>query len=173
MPSDPRISPDGSRVVFVVSPGEQGRRETDAVALDRRRWSARPVSSRPVQPMTAIPAGRLMAREFSSARIASNQEATNIGSSCFPSRVGKPEPLGELGGELSQPAWSPDGRWVAVLRKDPEPEAVTARKKERDDAIVVEEDPRFTRLWVVDVETAARSLPDDRRAGSAMLRLGA
>ena len=28
-------------------------------------------------------------------------------------------PLGELGGELSQPAWSPDGRWVAVLRKTP------------------------------------------------------
>jgi len=62
-------------------------------------------------------------------------------------------PLGELSGELSQPEWSPDGRWVAVLRKDPEPEAITARKKERDDAIVIEEDPRFTRLWVVDVDS--------------------
>ena len=36
---------------------------------------------------------------------------------------GEAMPLGELGGDLSQPAWSPDGRWVAVLRKDPEPEA--------------------------------------------------
>ena len=66
---------------------------------------------------------------------------------------GEAVPLGELRGELSQPDWSPDGRWVAVLRKDPEPDAITARKKERDDAVVVEEDPRFTRLWIVDVET--------------------
>jgi dipeptidyl aminopeptidase/acylaminoacyl peptidase len=73
-------------------------------------------------------------------------------------------PLAELCGELSQPAWSPDGRFVAVLRKDPEAEAVTTRKKERDDAIVVEEEPQFTRLWVLDIETKrARCLTTGER----------
>ena len=124
----------------------------------------RPVNSRPEKRTIPIPAGRPTARGFSSARIGSSREATITGFSCCPSPVERALPLGELGGELSQPAWSPDGRWVAVLRKDPEPEEVAARKKERDDAIVVEEDPRFTRLWVVDVDSKrARCLTTGER----------
>jgi hypothetical protein len=55
-------------------------------------------------------------------------------------------PLGEVAGELSQAEWSPDGSRVAVLWRDPESAADRARKKERDDAVVVEEEPPFTRL---------------------------
>jgi hypothetical protein len=50
----------------------------------------RPVSSPLELPMTAIPAGRPMAREFSSAQIASSQATTIIGCSYFPYQVGKP-----------------------------------------------------------------------------------
>ena len=133
----------------------------------------RPVSSRPVQPMTAIPAGRLMARESSSARIASNQEATNIGSSCFQSQVGKLSRWENSAVNCRNPLGLLTVAGLPFCAKIPNPKRSTARKKERDDAIVVEEDPRFTRLWVVDVETRARSLPDVRREGSAMLRLDA
>ncbi|HLL50026.1 MAG TPA: hypothetical protein VK356_05090, partial [Thermomicrobiales bacterium] len=77
---------------------------------------------------------------------------------------GESFPLGDLSGELSQPGWSPDGRRVAVLRKDPEPDDVKGRKKDRDDAVVVEENPRFTRLWVIDVESGrARCLTSGAR----------
>jgi dipeptidyl aminopeptidase/acylaminoacyl peptidase len=66
---------------------------------------------------------------------------------------GEALPLGELGGELFQPSWSPDGCAVGVLRRDPEPEETKRRKTERDDAVLVEENPRFARLWVVDAQT--------------------
>jgi dipeptidyl aminopeptidase/acylaminoacyl peptidase len=82
----------------------------------------------------------------------------------LPIAGGEAQALGDLGGELSQPSWSPDGHLIAVLRRDPEPEAAKARKKERDDAIVVEEDLRFTRLWVLDPETGrARCLTTGER----------
>ena len=65
---------------------------------------------------------------------------------------------------MSCPTWSPDGKHVAVIREDPEPEAVKARKKEREDAIVVEEDPRYSRLWIVDADTGrARCLTTGER----------
>jgi dipeptidyl aminopeptidase/acylaminoacyl peptidase len=151
-PSDPRISPDGSRVIFAVSPGSKAgekwtrslwvagdglpaRQFTGGMADDRdARWS--PDGSRVL---------------FRSDRLKPGSDEYRL----FVLSVtgGEAMPLGELGGDLSQPAWSPDGRWVAVLRKDPELEAITERMKERDDAVVVEEDPRFTRLWIVDVET--------------------
>ena len=89
VPSDPRISPDGSRVIFAcrrrARPARNGHVRSGSLAMIYRL-----VSSRLARPMIAMPAGRLMARECSSARIASNQEATNIGCSCYPFPVGKP-----------------------------------------------------------------------------------
>jgi dipeptidyl aminopeptidase/acylaminoacyl peptidase len=69
-----------------------------------------------------------------------------------------------MSGELSQAEWSADGRFVAVLRRDPESEEAKARSKERDDAVVVEEESRYTRLWVIDVGSGrARCLTSGRR----------
>jgi dipeptidyl aminopeptidase/acylaminoacyl peptidase len=150
VPSDPRIAPDGSRVVFVAAPvgrkeekvaralwmaesGSQARQFTAGTGDDRApRWS---------------PDGtRLL---FLSDRLKADDDESQL--FLLPAGGGERLPLGELKGELSQPTWSPDGRFVAVLRQDPESEQTKARIKERDDAIVVEEDPRFTRLWIVDV----------------------
>ena len=163
VPSDPRIAPDGSRVVFVAASGSKtGEKWT------RSLWIAG--DDLPTRQFTSGSADDCDPRwSPDSSQILFRSDRHKPGSEDYrlfvlPVSGGEAVPLGELGGELSQPEWSPDGRWVAVLRKDPEPEAITARKKERDDAIVVEEDPRFTRLWIVDTESKrARCLTTGER----------
>ena len=61
--------------------------------------------------------------------------------------------LGELSGELSNLRWSPDGTELAVLCRQPETKQRKKRNKKRDDAIVVDAEPRFNRLTMLDSET--------------------
>lgn len=149
VPADPRLAPDGAQVVFVATPaskkdehkrralwiatGEEPARQLTAGAADDRnpRWS---------------PDGQSIL--FRSNRHNPNEDEQRLYR--LPVAGGEALPLGDLSGELSEAAWSPDGHTVAVLRKDAEPDDVIARKKDRDDAIVVEEDGRFTRLWLVE-----------------------
>jgi len=163
VPSDPRISPDGSRVVFVASTASKAEEK-----WTRSLWIAS--NGSPARKFTAGTADDRDPRwSPDGTRLLFRSDRLKPGSDDYRLFVldaagGEALALTELSGELSQPEWSPDGRWVAVLRRDPEPEAVAARKKERDDAIVVEEDPRFTRLWVVEVESArARCLSTGER----------
>jgi dipeptidyl aminopeptidase/acylaminoacyl peptidase len=49
--------------------------------------------------------------------------------------------------------WSPDGSSLGFLMRDPDTEAERQRRRERDDAVEFEENPKFTRLWVLDLAT--------------------
>jgi len=163
VPSDPRISPDGSRVIFAVSPvGKTGEKWTRSLwiagdGLPARQLTAGMADDR--DPRWSPDGTRVL---FRSDRLKPGSDEYRLFELSV--SLGEALPLGELAGDLSQPAWSPDGRWIGVLRKDPESEVIAARKKERNDAVVVEEDPRFTRLWIVDVETTrARCLTTGER----------
>lgn len=163
IPDDPRISPDGSRIVFVVaaaSKAAEKRRRSLWIADDAlapRQLTAGTADES--DPRWSPDGARIL---FRSDRLKPGSDEYQLFLLSFSGGEGLP--LGELHGELSRPAWSPDGRRVAVLRKDPEPEEVAARKKERDDAVVVEGHPRFTRLWLIDVERGrARCLTTGER----------
>ena len=163
VPADPRISPDGSRVAFVAAPvGKKGEHRTRAVWIGEGGKPARQLtagSANDRAPRWSPDGTRLL---FQSDRLKPGDDDERL--FLLPLAGGEAQPLGELGGELSQAEWSPDGRFVAVLRRDPEPEEVKARKKERDDAIVVEEHPRYTRLWAIDVKRGrARCLTSGER----------
>ena len=153
VPSDPQISPDGSRVAFVAAPvGRKGERATRALWLG--------TSGAPARQLTAgtnddraprwSPDGSRLAFLSDRLRTDDDDESQLF---VLPLAGGEAQPLGTLKGDLSQPSWSPDGQFIAVLRQDPEDEQVKARKKERDDAVVVEENPRYTRLWLIDVDS--------------------
>jgi dipeptidyl aminopeptidase/acylaminoacyl peptidase len=163
VPSDPRISPDGSTVVFVAAPiGKVGEKKRRSLWIAGDGQPARQFTTGEADdsdPRWSPDGSRVV---FRSDRLKPGSDEYRL--FLLSISGGESRPLGELGGELTQPAWSPDGRWVAVLRKDPEPAEAAARKKERDDAIVVEEDARFTRLWVVDVDSKrARCLTTGER----------
>ena len=152
VPSDPQISPDGSRVAFVAAPvGRKGERSIRTIWIGDAESAARQLTagtSDDRAPRWSPDGSRLV---FLSDRLRTDDDESRL--FLLPLAGGEARPLGTLKGELSQPSWSPDGRFVAVLRQDPEDESLKARKKERDDAIVVEENPRYTRLWLVDGES--------------------
>jgi dipeptidyl aminopeptidase/acylaminoacyl peptidase len=163
VPADPQISPDGSRVVFAAAPvGKKGEHKTQALWLAEAGGPARQLTAGTAddrEPRWSPDGSRIL---FVSDRKKPGDDESHV--YLLPVSGGEALPLGDLAGEVFQPQWAPDGRSVAVLRRDPEPEAVKARKKERDDAIVVEEDPHFARLWVIDVESGrARCLTTGER----------
>ncbi|MBW3633067.1 MAG: S9 family peptidase [Chloroflexi bacterium] len=163
VPADPRISPDGSRVVFVAATASKAaEKRTRSLWVVNSGLAPRQLTAGTADdcdPRWSPDGSRIL---FRSDRLKPGSDEYRLFLLSFSGGEGLP--LGELNGELSQPAWSPDGQRVAVLRKDPESTEVAARKKERDDAFVVEEHPRFTRLWLIEVESGhARCLTTGER----------
>lgn len=149
-PSSPRISPDGKQAAFVVAAaGQKDEKPTSAIWIAEGPGSARQVTAGVAEdraPRWSPDGSQLL---FLSNRDAKDEDESRL--YVLPMHGGEAQQFSELAGDLSQPAWSPDGKLVAVLRRDPEPADVKARKKERDDAVVVEEDPRFAGVWLIDV----------------------
>ena len=58
--------------------------------------------------------------------------------------------------------WSPDGKAIAFLKTDPETEAEKQHKRDKDDPIQFERNPKYTRLYLVNVQSGevSRVSPD-------------
>jgi len=71
-------------------------------------------------------------------------------------------------GDLSEPSWSPDGRFVAVLFTEPETQEEKEHNKRREDAKVWDANYRYRRLWIIDTESleACPISPDERQVWS-------
>src|SRR5262245_44358510 len=66
----------------------------------------------------------------------------------LPLAGGDARPLDAPAGRIKQIAWSPDGRTLAVVRSDADD-----RPEDKEAPIVVEEDPQYDRVWLIDVAT--------------------
>jgi dipeptidyl aminopeptidase/acylaminoacyl peptidase len=153
--ADPQLSPDGKWVAYTVS-----RADLEQNASDADIWLASTLGDFPSRLTTNkksdtsprwSPDGKRLA--FISAR----EEKPQI--FLMPVGGGEPERLTEHKGGVRSIAWSPDGKSIAFIAdQEPTPDE-EKRIKEKDDAVVVDTNHKFTRLWVIDVATrAARML---------------
>lgn len=56
-------------------------------------------------------------------------------------------------GDVSEPSWSPDGRFVAVLFKEPETQEERERKERGKDAKVWDANHKYQRVWAIDAQS--------------------
>jgi dipeptidyl aminopeptidase/acylaminoacyl peptidase len=156
--SDVQISPDGSRVAFVVQDASKAGEhpETaiwlvpyDGDALDQARqftsglWNDH-------TPRWSPDGSRL-------AFLSDRAERGKMSVYVMPADGGEALRVFDQQGDMSELSWSPDGRWLAVLFTDPETEEEKKRKEERDDAVVWDHDQKYRRLWVIDPDTQSAS----------------
>jgi dipeptidyl aminopeptidase/acylaminoacyl peptidase len=149
---DAQISPDGAGIAFVVT--------RDYVAGDNHSpeasiWLVPWDGSAPARRFTAgshadthprwSPDGRTLA-------FLSDREKPDV-SQIYTIAIdgGEARRLTDAKAGVVGFKWSPDGARIAFLAPDAPGEAEERREKEKDDAIHLDHDYKFTRLWVVDV----------------------
>ncbi len=77
----------------------------------------------------------------------------------------------EKGGILSF-QWAPDGRSIAFLMPDPKTEVEERAERERQDALVVDENPKRARLYVVEAAQEAKPVRPVRRLTPGEMHCG-
>ncbi len=156
--SEVQIAPDGSEVAFVVAEPVK----IDTKTPKSRIWivptaggAARELTTGPRTDTSPrwSPDGRMLA--FFSDRLEDGQPQLYL----LPRDGGEATQLLTVAGHLGAGRgadslqWSPDGTALAFQMRDPEADAAKQRQKDKDDPIEVEQNPRFTRVWSVDVAT--------------------
>lgn len=142
--SDAQISPDSRRVAFVVSSWdrENDRFNSDVWLVDEMRQVVRLTShpKRDDSPRWSPEARRI-------AFLSERGTDADAGAQIFMLNPmgGEPVQLTSHKAPIQSFEWSPDGRFIAFVAEEPRV------KPKTKPPVVVDEDPRFAQLWIVDV----------------------
>jgi Tol biopolymer transport system component len=164
--SDPRVSPDGQSVAYVVESlnAEKDAYQTDVWLAKAAGGEARVLASSPVgddNPRWS-PDGRWVA--FLSERPrpgAVGEEAADAKRQIWTIRPdgGEAVPLTSAPGSVTAFEWSADGKTIAFTAREPKSAERRKREKEKDDAWTPADVYPWARLWVIDVASrSARQL---------------
>ena len=145
--SDAQISPDGKWVAYVVSTADFKENRYDADL-----WLVATAGGAPLRLTTSTktdnsprwsPDGRKIAF------LSSREERAQVW--IISPTGGEAEKLTDSKVGVQAFAWSPDGSRIAYVAQRDSTAEEQRRRKERDDAQVVDADFRFTRIWVIEL----------------------
>ncbi len=154
--SDAQISPDGTTIAFVA--GRQyteGERALPAAGI----WAVAADGSAPARRLTSGPRSDTRPRwspdGTALAFLSDRDQPDTPQVYVLPVGGGEARRLTDQKGGVSDLVWSPDGTRIAFLSADAESDEEKQRKEARDDAVHVDHEDKFTRVWVVDVAGGA------------------
>ncbi|MGZ4808601.1 MAG: S9 family peptidase [Thermoanaerobaculia bacterium] len=148
-PSSPRFSPDGNRIVFVVT-----RADLDRSVYDSDLWMASADGANVVRLTRSEGNDAEPAWSPDGRRIAFDSDRENRkGLWLLDPNGGEPWELTHEAGSISNFEWSPDSKSIAFVMGDPKSAEDERRTKERDDAHVAGEGSRQWHLYIIDVES--------------------
>ncbi|HET9662062.1 MAG TPA: S9 family peptidase [Thermomicrobiales bacterium] len=153
VPSAPVISRDGRFVAFQVGPvGYKGEHSKRSIWLSRDGQPAKQFTAG-----MALDANPALSPDGTRLAFLSNRNDKEKRQIFLMSlEGGEAAPLGKLEGELDNLKWSPDGAELSVLRRQPESKQRKKRNKKQDDAVVVDGEPRYNRLVILDAESGKK-----------------
>jgi dipeptidyl aminopeptidase/acylaminoacyl peptidase len=148
-----RISPDGSRVVFVVreANSDKNRWVSDLYLVSATGGETVQLTRQPGNDYSPrwSPDGKRLA--FLSVR--GEKEKAKAQVYVFGPEGGEPEQITDFKTGVRSFAWSRDGNKIYFLANDPLPKEKEKRRKEKDDAKIVEKEFQYAHLHVIDLET--------------------
>lgn len=147
--SDLQLSPDGSRLAFVVSEAPKGERRAQHVWMyDRKTRSARQFtySSKSETYLRWSPDSERLA--FLSNRGGEQQQIYMMSAA-----GGEAQARTKGKSSISKFAWSADGETIAYIAPDAKNEKEEKKEKDKDDARVADKDEKHPRLWLLPAES--------------------
>jgi dipeptidyl aminopeptidase/acylaminoacyl peptidase len=168
----PRVSPDGSRVVYTVNEAVTTADKSEFVT---QVWMTNVATKQNTQLTFGeksstnpkwSPDGKWIA-------FLSNRKDNRNNLFRLSIEGGEAEPLTELKSGVANFEWSPDGRSIAYTMTDPKTEDEEKNDKGRNDFRWVDENLKMSRLYVIPVEKDATGKREPRRLTTANYNVGA
>jgi dipeptidyl aminopeptidase/acylaminoacyl peptidase len=162
----PRVSPDGKRVVYTVSDAVMTADKSEYVT---QLWIADIATKQNLQLTFGeksssnpkwSPDGKWIA-------FTSNRKDNKNNLYLLSLNGGEAEPLTDLKGGVTNFAWSPDGRSIAFTMADPKTEEEEKNDKAKNDFRWIDENVKFSRLYVLMIQKDANGKREPRKLTSA------
>ena len=156
--ADLQFSPDGNKLVFVVSEPPKGERRARHIWIYEQRSGV-------VRQFTYSPKSEFNPRWSPDGKQLAFLSDRDEQQQIYSMRTDGGEATALTKGKraVRQFAWSPDGKQIAFLAPDAKTEAEEKKEKDKDDARVVDKEDKHARLWLLTLDSSeAKALTEPK-----------